>query len=148
MRGGAGGEGGRVIRRLFKVVPVVSLVLCVEMCVLWVRSYWVATAFALPGCSAYVISDGGVLTFHEIGSNSGVGVTYILPLAVVALPLYLPRVVGGYRRRVCRLRSSLGRCPACGYDLRATPERCPECGAVFVERPTNPTAGAVVGSAP
>jgi predicted amidophosphoribosyltransferase len=50
---------------------------------------------------------------------------WFVEVLVLVLPL---RWYAKLRRDRRRLRASL--CPACGYDLRATPDRCPECGAV------------------
>ena len=44
----------------------------------------------------------------------------------------LPSIATFRQVRVARRRrrARLGRCVACGYDLRATPERCPDCGVI------------------
>jgi hypothetical protein len=76
---------------------------------------------------------------HELLRNAPAGsvdwrvadVQYWLVCAAFAL-LPAGRVGAAGVRRVRRWRRppSPHACPACGYDLRATPEPCPECGRV------------------
>jgi hypothetical protein len=47
---------------------------------------------------------------------------------ILAAPFTVTRVHRFIRQRRGRRRLLRGRCPQCGYDLRATPGRCPECG--------------------
>jgi hypothetical protein len=51
-------------------------------------------------------------------------IAYLIPLFAIAPALWLKKSLRQSRR------FSSGLCPACGYDLRATPDRCPECGAI------------------
>ena len=56
-----------------------------------------------------------------------IAVPHVIVVAALAVAPVLWCLYFLRGRRLAR-REPMGSCPACGYDLRATPERCPECG--------------------
>jgi hypothetical protein len=66
-------------------------------------------------------SDRLAVPQGSIPLRSAAGATAVLPAVWVVSLLW--------RRHRSSRRRRAGRCPACGYDLRASPDRCPECGA-------------------
>jgi hypothetical protein len=185
-------------RKLFTIAAGVSAVLCIAVCVLWVRGYFVTDQFywqafkdernrsywrqdrvlaGRGGISVMRLLQSGVTPrfrerlrakfggqpFHitrppeypdfepastrriewgvfrrdvytEMRGGQPRTTAYewemVIPLwCIVLVTAALPLAwVWQWRRQ--RRRLTQGRCPACGYDLRATPDRCPECGAV------------------
>ncbi len=183
-------------RKLAAIFLAVSLLVCVSVCVLWVRSYWHGDRVdAFVKGSAY--RQTPVWMFALVSGNGGFGISqthgnayytdeetwrrvlernperrrsYYRPQPAVypqwtpgqsewrwagfqwtrserldlnswsiqrsvVLPYWLPCLITAVppalwmRARLVRSRSERrGLCPACGYDLRGTPQRCPECG--------------------
>ena len=154
-------------RRLLNLLTALSLLLCMAVGALWVRSCyrldWGAVVVGLHQL-VFVSTSGGITIEHYDNHPDNPSGTYWaarpvnetgfdgtrhwdfaiqragVPRADVADGIRFPhwaaivvfaampavRVVREIRRQ--RLVGG-GRCPKCGYDLRATPGRCPECGA-------------------
>ena len=78
---------------------------------------------------AQIVLDGSSYSEWTVPAWLVAAVTALLPM------LWLD----GVRRRRRMLRE--GRCPGCGYDLRASGDRCPECGlsvGPVKDKPTEP----------
>ena len=56
------------------------------------------------------------------------GVRLLIPWWLLSAAFAVTAVALGASLARLRGRGCQGLCPACGYDLRATPDRCPECG--------------------
>jgi len=81
---------------------------------------WKFAGFDYANFERKYISTGGMQAW-QWGFTIFTIPGWLLPLITIVPPLL-------FIRRWRKFRRKPGHCPACGYDLRATPDRCPECG--------------------
>ena len=166
-------------RRLLNLLTALSLLLCITVCTLWVRSHWAGDYVSWGdkrGLGGAITGRGDVMVYRESVVQDGVqmgewawglqwesrepvdlgkmrpaytrphfdrfgfryetgqrsqevrNVGIYVPLWSLALALSVLPAAWLWRRLIRARRLVPGRCPSCGYDLRATPGRCPECG--------------------
>lgn len=91
------------------------------------EKFW--AAYAVVRAEHSRLSDEALNAINSRSVSYGRDVRHAwLAGGLAVLPIaWMARCVARYHRK--RRRRNVGGCPACGYDLRATPGRCPECGA-------------------
>ena len=83
----------------------------------------------LDPLAVYLTTPRRFAGFGYVRPSEGLPMLRLPAWFVLLVPMTYLLAIGWGRARKRRRRAA-GLCPACGYDLRATPGRCPECGAV------------------